>query len=47
MTNAQAALAREAFELWDDLIAINLTETTDWSDVDISIAYSDLYGWRR
>ena len=41
MTNAQAALAREAFELWDDLIAINLTETTDWSDVDISFAYSD------
>jgi Ca2+-binding RTX toxin-like protein len=41
MTDAQAALAREAFELWDDLIAIDLTETTDWSDVDISFAYSD------
>jgi serralysin len=41
MTDAQATLAREAFELWDDLIAINLTETTDWSDVDISFAYSD------
>jgi Ca2+-binding RTX toxin-like protein len=42
MTDAQAALAREAFELWDDLIAINLTETTDWSDVDISFAYSSV-----
>src|SRR5262245_53871219 len=41
LTDGQAALAREAFELWDDLIAINLTETTDWSDVDISFAYSD------
>jgi serralysin len=41
MTDTQASFAREAFELWDDLIAINLTETTDWSDVDISIAYSD------
>jgi serralysin len=44
MTDAQAALAREAFELWDDLIAINLTETTHWSDVDISFAYSDYTG---
>jgi Ca2+-binding RTX toxin-like protein len=44
MTDGQAALAREAFELWDDLIAINLTETTDWSDVDISFAYSDYTG---
>jgi serralysin len=41
LTDGQATLAREAFELWDDLIAINLTETTDWSDVDISFAYSD------
>jgi serralysin len=41
LTDGQAALAREAFELWDDLIAINLTETTDWSNVDISFAYSD------
>jgi serralysin len=41
MTLSQASFAREAFELWDDLIAINLTETTDWGDVDISIAYSD------
>ena len=41
MTDGQVALAREAFELWDDLIAINLTETTEWSHVDISFAYSD------
>ena len=41
MTLSQASFAREAFELWDDLIAINLTETTDWGDVNISIAYSD------
>jgi hypothetical protein len=41
MTLSQASFAREAFELWDDLMAINLTETTDWGDVDISIAYSD------
>ena len=41
MTLSQASFAREAFELWDDLIAINLIETTDWGNVDISMAYSD------
>jgi hypothetical protein len=41
MTLSQASFAREAFELWDDLIAIKLTETTHWGDVNISIAYSD------
>ena len=45
MTDSQASFAREAFELWDDLIAINLTETTDWSDVDISIRLFILYVW--
>jgi serralysin len=39
MTTAQKAAAREAFELWDDLIAVSLTETTSAS-ADISFAYS-------
>jgi Ca2+-binding RTX toxin-like protein len=40
------SFAREAFELWDDLIAINLTETTDWGDAEIRMAYSSATGDR-
>src|SRR5262245_6850189 len=40
MTSHKRAMAREAFELWDDLIAINLTETTAATGNTIAIAYS-------
>ena len=39
MTAAQKAFAREAFELWDDLIQTDLTETTS-RDAQITLAYS-------
>lgn len=39
MTAAMRAAAREAFELWDDLIAISLTETAP-SSANIGFAYS-------
>lgn len=39
MTAAMKAAAREAFELWDDLVAISLTETTA-TTADLTFAYS-------
>lgn len=39
MTATQKAFAREAFELWDDLIQSSLTETTS-ADAQITLAYS-------
>jgi Ca2+-binding RTX toxin-like protein len=39
MTPQQIAMAREAFELWDDLIAPNLNETAGWG-AHITMAYS-------
>ena len=39
MTATQKAFAREAFELWDDLIQSNLTETNS-QDAQITFAYS-------
>src|SRR4051812_39311210 len=40
LTAHQQSFAREAFELWDDLIAISLTETTNPGSTDIAVAYS-------
>jgi serralysin len=39
LTTRQQSFAREAYELWDDLIAISLTETTSLLDSDIATAY--------
>ncbi len=39
MSATQKAFAREAFELWDDLIQSSLTETTS-QDAQITLAYS-------
>ncbi|HSW04214.1 M10 family metallopeptidase C-terminal domain-containing protein [Aquabacterium sp.] len=39
MTATQKAFAREAFELWDDLIQTNLSETSS-QDAQITLAYS-------
>src|SRR5262245_14638431 len=40
MTSYKRDMAREAFELWDDLIAINLTENNATSGAVITMAYS-------
>ncbi|KAB2862502.1 MAG: matrixin family metalloprotease, partial [Bauldia sp.] len=40
MTAYKRDMAREAFELWDDLIAINLTENSATSGSIITMAYS-------
>ncbi|MCC0807828.1 hypothetical protein FPV16_16595 [Methylobacterium sp. W2] len=42
MTTLMVDRAREAFELWDDLIAINLVETTSATNHDISFAYTSV-----
>ncbi|WP_232628228.1 M10 family metallopeptidase C-terminal domain-containing protein [Methylobacterium sp. Leaf118] len=42
MTNLMVARAREAFEMWDDLIAIDLVETTSATNHDISFAYTSV-----
>lgn len=39
MTGFQMGMARAAFDLWDDLVAVNLTETTGWG-AEITMAYS-------
>jgi len=40
MTAAMRATARLAFELWDDVIAINLTESANDAGADIALNYS-------
>src|SRR5262249_35879348 len=45
MTDWQKAFAREAFEMWDDLIAVSLNETTS-ETARITLAYSDNTGDR-
>ncbi|MFY9294377.1 MAG: M10 family metallopeptidase C-terminal domain-containing protein [Methylorubrum rhodinum] len=42
MTALMVARARESFELWDDLIAIDLVETTSATNHDISFAYTSV-----
>ncbi|GJD40912.1 M10 family metallopeptidase C-terminal domain-containing protein [Methylobacterium bullatum] len=42
MTTLMVDRAREAFELWDDLIAIDLVETTSATNHDISFAYTSV-----
>ena len=42
MTTYKRNMAREAFELWDDLIAINLTENNATSGAVITMAYSSV-----
>ncbi|KQP02723.1 matrixin family metalloprotease [Methylobacterium sp. Leaf93] len=42
MTTLMVDRVREAFELWDDLIAIELVETTSATNHDISFAYSSV-----
>lgn len=44
MTAVMHAVAREAFELWDDLIAVELYEMQDWPDAHISFNYSSNTG---
>ncbi|MFI0843904.1 M10 family metallopeptidase C-terminal domain-containing protein [Mesorhizobium sp. IMUNJ 23232] len=44
MTTAMQNSARLAFELWDDLIAINLTESNNDPAADITFAYSSTSG---
>lgn len=44
MTAAMEAAAREAFELWDDLIAVELMEMDDWPDAHITFNYSSNTG---
>src|SRR5262245_19311219 len=40
MTDFKRDMARQAFELWDDLIALNLTETSATDGNIITLAYS-------
>ncbi len=42
MTALMVARARESFELWDDLIAIDLVETSSATNHDISFAYTSV-----
>ena len=44
MTAYMHAVAREAFELWDDLIAVDLHEMADWPDAHVSFNYSSNTG---
>ena len=44
MTHVKAAAARLAFELWDDLIAIDMTEGPVTPGSGIAIAFSDDFG---
>ena len=39
MTGFQIGMARAAYDLWDDLIGVNLNETSGWG-ADITMAYS-------
>ncbi len=40
MTSAMQAAAREAFGLWDEVIAVDLLEMDDWPDAHITFNYS-------
>ena len=44
MTVAMEATARAAFELWDDLIAVDLLEMDDWSSAHVTFNYSSNTG---
>ena len=44
MTPGMEAAAREAFELYDDLIAVDLLELTDWPSAHITFNYSSNTG---
>jgi len=44
MTPGMVAAAREAFELYDDLIAVNLLEMSAWSNAHITFNYSSNTG---
>ena len=44
MTPAMEAAARDAFALWDDLIAVDLLELTDWPTAHITFNYSSNTG---
>jgi serralysin len=44
MTLAMEAAAREAFTLWDELIAVDLLEMNDWPEAHIAFNYSSNTG---
>ena len=44
MTAAMEAAAREAFELWDELIAVELMEMDDWPSAHMTFNYSSNTG---
>ncbi len=44
MTPAMEAAARDAFALWDDLIAVDLLKLTDWPTAHITFNYSSNTG---
>lgn len=44
MTPAMPSAAREAFALWDDLIAVDLLEMDNWSNAHITFNYSSNTG---
>jgi hypothetical protein len=44
MTAAMEAAAREAYELWDELIAVDLLEMDDWPNAHMTFNYSSNTG---